>query len=81
MSSLSRDSLDLVEPISLAESAHYYGDLMSVDIHSESFNDLPPEVQHELLLERQQLEKYSHHQPASLPQVLYTYISYPVELL
>lgn len=47
---------------------HYISDLMSVDIQSESFEGLPPDVQHELLLERQQIQKHSHHSPATLPQ-------------
>lgn len=63
----SRDSHD---DVSHAESAgHYFADLMTVDIQSDSFGSLPPEVQHELLLERQQVEKYSRHNPTTLPQV------------
>lgn len=42
----------------------------SLDIHSDDFNSLPPEVQHDLLLERQQLETHTHHDPATLPQVI-----------
>ena len=47
----------------------YYSDVTSVDVHSKEFDSLPPEVQHELLLERQQIEKYSFHDPDTLPQV------------
>ena len=47
----------------------YYSDVTSVDVHSKEFDSLPPEVQHELLLERQQIEKYSYHDPDTLPQV------------
>ena len=36
----------------------YHDEVSALDIHSEDFNILPPEVQHELLLERQQLEKH-----------------------
>ena len=43
--------------------------MTSVDVHSKEFDSLPPEVQHELLLERQQIEKYSYHDPDTLPQV------------
>ena len=47
----------------------YYDDVSSVNVHSDEFNCLPPEVQHEILLERQQIEKYSFHDPDTLPQV------------
>ena len=47
----------------------YLHDVASLDINSSEFGALPPEVQHELLLERQQMEKYSHNDPATLPQV------------
>ena len=59
------------EPLSsilLANNA-YYSDVASVDVHSKEFDSLPPEVQHEILLERQQIEKYSYHDPDTLPQV------------
>ncbi len=57
------------DPVLERELAQYQEDLATVDIHSEAFSCLPPHVQHELLLERQQIEKYSHHDPHSLPQV------------
>ena len=47
----------------------YYDGVSSVNVHSDEFDCLPPEVQHEILLERQQIEKYSYHDPDTLPQV------------
>ena len=47
----------------------YLRDVASLDINSSEFGSLPAEVQHELLLERQQMEKYSYNDPATLPQV------------
>ena len=47
----------------------YHEEVSALDIHSDDFSSLPPEVQHELLLERQQLEKHSHNDPTTLPQV------------
>ena len=57
------------DPVLEYEMEKYQEDLATVDIHSESFSSLPPHVQHELLLERQQIEKYTYHAPQSLPQV------------
>ena len=59
------------EPLSAVQSTNtaYYSDVASVDVHSKEFDGLPPEVQHEILLERQQIEKYSYHDPDTLPQV------------
>ena len=53
----------------------YYNDVSSVNVHSDEFGNLPPEVQHEILLERQQIEKYSYHDPDTLPQVLYMQVA------
>ena len=62
------------ENVSHAELAgHYYADVATLDIQSDSFDSLPPDVQHELLLERQQVQKYSYHNPATLPQVCMQY--------
>ena len=47
----------------------YYDDVVSVNVYSSEFDCLPPEVQHEILLERQMIEKYSYHDPDTLPQV------------
>ena len=47
----------------------YLHDVASVDIHSAAFASLPPEVQHEMLQERQQLERHSYTDPALLPAV------------
>ena len=62
----------------LLANSTYYSDVASVDVHSKEFDSLPPEVQHEILLERQQIEKYSYHDPDTLPQVrtpVYMYTS------
>ena len=40
-----------------------------MDINSESFAALPPELQHDLLLEKKETEKYSHTHPSALPTV------------
>ncbi len=62
-------------------SSHYCSDLTALDIHSEEFGSLPPDVQHELLVERQQLEKHNYHNPTSLPQVrLYLLTLFPILL-
>ena len=60
----------------------YYSDVASVNVLSKEFDDLPPEVQHEILLERQQIEKYSYHDPDTLPQVRVhcTYTCTPVHV-
>ena len=44
-------------------------DVGSVDISSSIFASLPPEVQHEILQEKQEMERYSHTDPSSLPMV------------
>ena len=59
------------DPLSSVQSTNnmYYNDVASVNVHSNEFDSLPPEVQHEILLEREQIEKYSYHDPDTLPQV------------
>ena len=47
----------------------YLHDMASVDIHSAAFASLPPEVQHEILQERQKLERHSYTDPTLLPVV------------
>ncbi len=67
-----RDDCD--EVLLKVDSAHIYrhGDVNAIDLESEEFQGLPHEVQHELLLHRQEAEKYTRHNPASLPQVGHT---------
>ena len=47
----------------------YVEDVSMVDVESTEFTSLPPEVQHEILQERQEMERYSHTDPGSLPTV------------
>ena len=54
----------------------YLHEVASLDINSSEFGSLPAEVQHELLLERQQMEKYSYNDPATLPQVHEMYYTF-----
>lgn len=56
-------------PTPLSRSVDHTHQVKGLDIHSEDFKSLPPEVQHELLLERQQLDTHTHHHPDTLPQV------------
>ena len=65
---------DSTEP-SLAE------DVESVDITSSDFSSLPPQLQHEILQERQELERRAHTDPASLPSVAGDFSSYQLSRL
>ena len=50
----------------------YHHELADLDVHSEQFASLPPETQHDLLLEKQRYNKYTYHHPSTLPQVMPT---------
>ena len=41
----------------------------TIDIESETFSALPPEMQHDLLLEKKEMQKYSYSNPSILPKV------------
>ena len=44
-------------------------DVRMVDVESSEFASLPPEVQHEVLQERQEMERHTHTDPRTLPNV------------
>ena len=56
-------------------------DVESVDIASSDFSALPPQLQHEILQERQELERRAHTDPASLPSVAGDFSSYQLSRL
>ena len=56
-------------------------DVESVDITSSDFSSLPPQLQHEILQERQELERRAHTDPASLPSVAGDFSSYQLSRL
>ena len=43
--------------------------VVRMDIGSSYFSSLPPEVQHDLLLEKKELEKHTHTPADCLPEV------------
>lgn len=64
-----RTADDMSVTLDLVSVNAYNEEVAALDIYSEEFSSLPPDVQHELLLERQLMEKHSHNDPDSLPQV------------
>ncbi|KAL5506745.1 hypothetical protein EMCRGX_G008482 [Ephydatia muelleri] len=59
----------------------YHHELANLDVHSEQFAALPPETQHDLLLEKQRYEKYTYHHPSTLPQVADDFSQYQLARL
>ena len=49
--------------------SHLFEDVGMVDTRSQAFVSLPPELQHEILQERQELERHTYTDPGSMPSV------------
>lgn len=44
-------------------------ELELMDVNSQIFTALPPEMQHDLLIEKKEVERYAHTHPNVLPKV------------
>ena len=56
-------------------------DVATVDVASVEFASLPPELQHEILQERQEQERHSYTDPACLPPVANDFSNYQLSRL
>ena len=52
-----------------ASQLSYLEDVGAIDVQSPVFASLPPELQHEILQERQEMERHSYTDPGTLPAV------------
>ena len=56
-------------------------DVEKVDVHSAEFASLPPELKHEILQERQELERHTYTDPGTLPHVASDFSDYQMSRL